>query len=207
MYTKCLILQGGGKMDKEVKYLTKDEIKKVFKVIRDSESKYALRDEVLFRVGFETACRVSEMGLFKIQDFNSDTRDIYCRRNKSGNNNTVRLSKETSRLLKKYIQSLDWSNTEFIFMSQFGKPLSRKTIDLLTKKYFKIAKIKDTSKHHFHVLRHTRAVTMLEDGCILEDIKYLLGHKKFANTLIYAQFSSNYKKSLFDKLDFIEDRI
>ena len=56
------------------------------------------------------------------------------------------------------------------------------------------------------MLRHTRAVTMLEDNCTLEDIKYLLGHKKFANTLIYAQFSSNYKKSLFDKLDSIEDK-
>lgn len=193
-------------MDKDIKYLTKEEIKKVFKTIRESDAKYALRDEVLFRVGFETACRVSEMALFRIKDFNPNTRDIYCRRSKNGNNNTVRLSKETSRLLKKYIQSIDDVNTEFIFMSQFGKPLDRRTIDLLTKKYFKMAKIKDQSKYHFHVLRHTRAVTMLEDGCTLEDIKYLLGHKKFANTLIYAQFSSNYKKSLFDKLDFIEDK-
>lgn len=193
-------------MDNEIKYLTKEEMKRVFKVIRESESKYALRDEVLFRVGFETACRVSEMGLFKVKDFNQDTRDIYCRRNKSGNNNTVRLSKETSRLLKKYILSSYLDVDEYIFMSQFGKPISRKTIDLLTKKYFKMAKIKDISKHHFHVLRHTRAVTMLEDNCTLEDIKYLLGHKKFANTLIYAQFSSNYKKGLFDKLDLIEDR-
>lgn len=192
-------------MDKEIKYLTKAEIKKIFKAIRDSDSKYALRDEVLFRVGFETACRVSEMGLFKIKDFNPDTRDIYCRRQKNGNNNTVRLTKETARLLKKYILSMNHVSTEFIFISQFGKPLSRKTIDLLVKKYFKIAKIKDISKYHFHVLRHTRAVTMLEDNCTLEDIKYLLGHKKFANTLIYAQFSSNYKKSLFDKLDSIED--
>ncbi len=192
-------------MDKEIKYLTKAEIKKIFKAIRDSDSKYALRDEVLFRVGFETACRVSEMGLFKIKDFNPDTRDIYCRRQKNGNNNTVRLTKETARLLKKYILSMNHVSTEFIFISQFGKPLSRKTIDLLVKKYFKIAKIKDTSKYHFHVLRHTRAVTMLEDNCTLEDIKYLLGHKKFANTLIYAQFSSNYKKNLFDKLDSIED--
>lgn len=191
-------------MDKEIKYLTKEEIKKVFKTIRESNAKYALRDEVLFRVGFETACRVSEMALFRIKDFNPNTRDIYCRRSKNGNNNTVRLSKETSRLLKKYIQSIDDVNTEFIFMSQFGKPLDRRTIDLLTKKYFKMAKIKDVSKHHFHVLRHTRAVTMLEDNCTLEDIKYLLGHKKFANTLIYAQFSSNYKKGLFDKLDSIE---
>ena len=135
MYTKCLILQGGGKMDKDIKYLTKEEVKKVFKIIRASGTKYALRDEVLFRVGFETACRVSEMSLFRIEDFNFDTRDIYCRRNKNGNNNTVRLTKETSRLLKKYIQSIDDVNIEFIFMSQFGKPISRKTIDLLVKKY------------------------------------------------------------------------
>lgn len=193
-------------MDKNIKYLTKEEVKKIFKTIRESDSKYSLRDEVLFRVGFETACRVSEMALFMVKDFNQDTRDIYCRRNKNGNNNTVRLTKETSRILKKYILISNLDEDDCIFMSQFKKPLSRKTIDLLVKKYFKMSRIKDQSKYHFHVLRHTRAVTMLEDNCSLEDIKYLLGHKKFANTLIYAQFSSNYKKGLFDKLDSIEDR-
>ncbi|MGU8858769.1 tyrosine-type recombinase/integrase, partial [Clostridium perfringens] len=50
-------------------------------------------------------------------------------------------------------------------------------------------------------LKHTRAVDMLDAGFNLEDIKYLLGHKNIANTVIYAQFSSNYKSDFFDRLD------
>lgn len=188
-------------LDREIKYLNEKEVNKIFKIIANLGNKYWLRDLVLFRVGFETGCRASEMGLFRVSDFNKNNRDIYCRRIKNGNNNTIRLSKTTANTLAKYIKEYKLSEDDYLFLSQFRKPISRQTIDLLTKLYFGAAKIKDKSKYHFHTLRHTRAVTMLEQGFSLEDVQYVLGHKNIANTQIYAQFSSNYKKGLFDRMD------
>lgn len=191
-------------LEREIKYLSLDEMKKVFKVISKEDKRHSLRNLCLFEVGFETACRASEMGLFLVKDFNFSSRDIYCRRLKNGNNNTIRLSKETARHLKKYIQEYNLGEDDPLFMSQFGKQIDRRTIDYLTRIYFALAKIKDKSKYHFHTIRHTRAVTMLEQNFKLEDVQYVLGHKSIANTNIYAQFSSNYKKSLFDKMDSIQ---
>ena len=91
-----------------------------------------------------------------------------------------------------------------MFASQHKKPISRQTLDVMIKNYCKLAKIKDDTKHHFHTLKHSRAVSMLEAGFTLEDIQYVLGHKNIANTSIYAQFSSNYKRDLFDKMDKIK---
>ena len=193
-------------LDKEIKYLSLEDMRNIFKTISKSERKHSLRDLCLFEVAFETGCRASEMGLFTVKDFKHVTRELYCRRLKNGNNNTVRLSKETARHLKKYITEAKLQDEDYIFISQQGGPINRRTIDNLTRSYFKSAKIKDVSKHHFHVVRHTKAVTMLEQGFKLEDVQYVLGHKNIANTSIYAQFSSNYKRSLFDKMDMISVR-
>lgn len=190
-------------LEREIKYISLDEMKKVFKVISKEDKRHSLRNLCLFEVGFETGCRASEIGMFLVKDFNVSSRDIYCRRLKNGNNNTIRLSRETARHLRRYIQENNLGVDDPIFMSQFRKPIDRRMIDNLTRKYFSMAKIKDTSKYHFHTIRHTRAVTMLEQNFKIEDVQYVLGHKSIANTNIYAQFSSNYKRSLFDKMDSI----
>lgn len=69
--------------------------------------------------------------------------------------------------------------------------MDRRTVDKLVKKYFVAAKIKDTSKHNFYTMRHTRVVLMLEDEFDISKVKYVLGHK------IYNQYSyicSTYSK-------------
>lgn len=193
-------------LDKEIKYLSLKEIDSIFKAISKGTDRFYLRNLCIFRLGYETACRASEMALFTVADYNSSNRSIYCRRLKNGNNNTVRLSKETSRLLNKYIKECKLVEDDILFNSQQHKPIDRKMIDVLCKRYFKAAKIKDIDKYHFHTLRHTRAVIMLEQGFTLQDVQFLLGHKNIANTQIYAKYSANYQKQLFDRMDKIQAR-
>lgn len=188
-------------MNETIKYLTSKELEKLFKCISSDDSKYRLRNLCLFKIAFYCGLRASEIGLIYVSDFNKNTRELYCKRLKGSNNNTIRLDKETARLISSYIRDNNLNNDDLLFASQHHKAISRKTIDVLMKKYAVAAKIKDTTKHHFHVLKHTRAVSMLENNFTLEDIQYVLGHKNIANTSIYAQFSSNYKKNLFDKMD------
>lgn len=190
-------------MNETIKYLSSKELEKLFRVIANDDTKYRLRNLCIFKIGFYCGLRASEIGLIAVSDFNKDTRDLYCKRLKGSNNNTIRLDKETARLLSSYIRENGLADDDFIFTSQHHKAISRKTIDVMMKKYAACAKIKDTTKHHFHVLKHTRAVSLLENNFTLEDIQYILGHKNIANTSIYAQFSSNYKKGLFDRMDSI----
>lgn len=187
-----------------IKYFTSRELQSVLKACTKDESKHSLRNLCLLKTAFYCGLRASELGLIRLDDYNPSNRDIYCRRLKGSNNNTVRLDVETSRLLNKYIKEYKLSPGDLMFASQHKKPISRQTLDVIIKNYCKLAKIKDYTKHHFHVLKHTRAVSMLEAGFTLEDIQYVLGHKNISNTSIYAQFSSNYKRYLFDKMDRIK---
>ncbi|MDZ4906746.1 tyrosine-type recombinase/integrase [Clostridium perfringens] len=187
--------------DETIKYLTSREYTRLINAIKKDNSKHSLRNFVIFNVAYYCGLRVSEVGLLNVNDYNPNNRSLYCHRLKGSNNNTIRLSKEISRILNLYIKEYGLEQDDILFKSQHGKPISRQSLDVVFKNYAKVARIKDTSKHHFHVLKHTRAVDMLDSGFNLEDIRYLLGHKNIANTSIYAQFSSNYKRDLFDKMD------
>ena len=187
-----------------IKYFTSKELQNLFKACISDSSKHSLRNLCLLKVAFYCGLRASELGLINVDDYNSSNRSIYCRRLKGSNNNTIRLDVDTSRLLNKYIKEYKLTSGDLIFASQHKKPISRQSLDVMIKKYCVKAKIKDTTKHHFHTLKHSRAVSMLEAGFSLEDIQYVLGHKNIANTSIYAQFSSNYKRDLFDKMDKIK---
>ena len=69
------------------------------------------------------------------------------------------------------------------------RPISRKTLDVLMKKYCHLAKISDIYKHHFHTLKHTAAVHLAESQIDIKGLQYYLGHKSVTNTLIYFQFT------------------
>lgn len=190
--------------DETIKYLISREYTRLINAIKKDNSKHSLRNLVIFNVAYYCGLRVSEVGLLNVNDYNPNNRSLYCHRLKGSNNNTIRLSKEISRMLNLYIKEYGLEQDDILFKSQHGKPISRQSLDVVFKNYSKAARIKDTSKHHFHVLKHTRAVDMLDAGFNLEDIRYLLGHKNIANTVIYAQFSSNYKSDFFDRLDRFE---
>lgn len=187
-------------MDKrEIKYFTEDELKKLFKVIKEV-SRHPARDEAIFKIAYYCALRASEVSLLKVSDYNLGRNELYCRRLKGSNNNTIRIvDKDVLRAFKRHIRV----NTpeEIIFISQKGNPISRKMLDLLMKKFCEAAGIKDKSKWHFHTLKHTRAVDLGELGLDLKEIQYWLGHKEISNTQIYYQFTSGQYNTLYKKLE------
>lgn len=183
-----------------IKYLEREELDKLFKTIKKVQARYWVRDLLLFRIGYWTGCRVSELLEMTVSVFNSGNNQIYCQRKKGGISNTLILDDTTAKLLKKYIRDNELEADDFIFGSQCGGAMDRRTVDKLVKKYFKAAKIKDTSKYHFHTIRHTRAVLMLEDGFDISKVKYVLGHKSITNTAIYAQLTATAEREMMNQM-------
>ncbi len=185
--------------EKKIKYFTNEELKKIFRVVKDV-SRHPVRDEAILKIAYYCALRASEVGLVNIDDFNSGRGEIYCRRLKGSNNNTIRIiDNDVLRTLKRHIRTnkLD----DVLFLSQKKNPISRKTLDLLMKKCCEAASIKDKSKWHFHTLKHTRAIDLAESGLDLKEIQYWLGHKEISNTQIYYQFTSSQYETLYKKLE------
>lgn len=149
-------------------------------------------------LGFECGLRASEIGILRSDDFNSSVNELYCRRLKGSNNNTIRLTKSTGNLLKRYIKELPIKD-EYIFMSRKGNQITKFTLNKLCKKYFLLAKL-SMDKAHFHTIKHTCGVYLAEKGLDIKEVQYILGHKKVDNTMIYFSFTSKQQDELYRKL-------
>lgn len=188
--------------DTKIKYLTQEEALSLFNSIESSGNLHSTRDLAIFRLAYRCGLRASEISLLKLQNYNISKGELYCKRLKGSNNNTLRLDKKTKSVLDKYINENNIkSESEIIFRSQKNSPISRQTLDYLTKKYCAMAKIEDKSKHHFHALKHTTAVHLAECDMDIKELQWWLGHKSVSNTEIYFQFTTKQQDKMYAKLE------
>lgn len=187
--------------DTKIKYFTQQETKRLFEAIINLRSIHTVRDLAIFRVAYRCGLRASEIALIKLQDYNKDKGEVYCKRLKGSKNNTIRFDDNTKNVLDQYIfENNIIDDNEPIFKSQKNKPISRQTLDYLIKKYCKIANIADTSKYHFHALKHTTAVHLAESDMDIKELQWWLGHKSVTNTEIYFQFTTRQQERMYLKL-------
>lgn len=188
--------------DNKIKYLTQQEAKSLFNAIMSLDSVHTIRDLAIFRIAYRCGLRASEIALIRLQDYNTIKGELYCKRLKGSCNNTIKLDSKTKAVLDRYINENNISsNSETLFKSQKGKPISRQTLDYLMKKYCSLAKIDDKSKHHFHALKHTTAVHLAESDMDIKELQWWLGHKAVTSTEIYFQFTTKQQEKMYLKLE------
>lgn len=180
-------------MASEIKYLTKHELENIFNAIEKSKSRHKVRDIAIIKIAYFCALRASEVGKIKYSDYNKELKQIYCNRLSGGISNIICLDNDTALYLNKYIEKYKIQDEEILFKSQEGSAISRKTLDMIIKKYCKIAEIEDIDKHHFHILKHTRAMHLVEIGLSIDQLSCWLGHKNLNNSSKYYEKVENIK--------------
>lgn len=189
-------------MKETIKYFTQPELKKLFMIIEKSNKKYSLRDLLIFRLAYRCGLRATEIGLITLQNYNKNTQELYCKRLKGSLSNTIRLDEKTNKLINKFIREFGpFEDTDILFKSQKGGPISRKTLDMSIKKYCFVAKLHDSTKWHFHTLKHSCAVHLAESGLDLKEIQNWLGHKSINNTMVYFRFTTIQQQAMYKKLE------
>jgi len=184
-----------------VYYLTQEEVTRLLETIRKSGGRHAYRDFCMFRVAYRCGLRASEVGLIRVDYFNPQTHELYCKRLKNSHSNTIRLDEKTARALKRYIKSSGKSRGETLFVSQRGLPVSRQILDRKMRQYCREARIPDPSRHHFHVFKHSVAVHLAESGLDLKELQYYLGHKSVSSTIVYFRFTTSQQEEMYRKLN------
>lgn len=188
--------------EKTIKYLKQEEKGRLFGSLDTDKRLHAVRNRAILYLAEYCGLRATEVCLLKIEDYDATTSSIYCTRLKQGNNNTIRIvDRRVQAALDDYliIRENRYKDCEYLFTSQKGTALSRKSLDKIMKYHCNRADI-PTSKRHFHVLRHTRAVELAECGFDAKDIQWWLGHKNIESTMIYMHFTTRQQDSMYDKL-------
>jgi integrase/recombinase XerC len=114
----------------------------------------------------------------------------------------VPLSLEMKQQIHQYLKQKkeqlgDAGETEFLLVNQKGKKLYPKYVQLVVKKYLSL--ITTIEKKSPHVLRHTFATHLMNNGAELNAVKELLGHSSLAATQIYTHNTIDKLKDIHKK--------
>lgn len=158
------------------------------------------RNLLIIRILYSTGIRVSELVNIKLSDININDRTIKIL-GKGNKERIVIFGYHTKEILELYLKNgryrLSKSNCEYLILNKDGEKLSdryiRKIIDDII---FKASIEMHVSPH---MLRHTFATVMLNNGCDLVSVKDLLGHESLNTTSIYTHVSDDKIKEIYNK--------
>lgn len=182
-------------------FLQESEVKQelVASVLNDTFD--GLRDLMTLEIFYQCGLRISEIVNLKLNDIHKDYIKVLGKRNKE---RLVPISDHLQQLIERYCNQrkiiVDSNNekSELLLVQFNAKSVGIKFVYRRTKKILDI--IANTEKKSPHVLRHTFATHLLNNGAGIEVIKNLLGHASLSATQVYthnnfAQISTIYESA------------
>jgi integrase/recombinase XerD len=152
--------------------------------------KICIRNLAIFEIMFATGIRVSELCNIKLSDINLETQTLSIK----GKGNKERLSivnnPHVISALKKYLSVRPITDSPFFFINRIGNRISTQSVRFFIEALGKTVLNKLVTPH---MIRHTFATLLLEEGVDITHIKSFLGHASISTTQIYAA-STTYKQ-------------
>lgn len=180
--------------------LSKEEVEKLLDAPK-KKGYQGIRDRAILELMYATGLRVSEVKDLKKTGINLDAGFVKCF-GKGGKERIVPLGKLAENAVKEYMHSFrdklaTRTGDDHLFLSKFGKMLSRQSIWKMVQKY---ARDSGVSKHITpHTLRHSFATHLLEGGAELRGVQEMLGHADISTTQIYTHVARERLKLLHEK--------
>jgi integrase/recombinase XerD len=154
----------------------------------DTRTSLGIRDKAMLEFMYATGLRVSEVAHIKVGDINFEAGFLRSL-GKGSKERIVPIGKQAIDWVQRFLREARGSfagadSVGEVFLSTRGKPLSRKTIWVLIKKYARRAGISKNITPH--TLRHSFASHLLDNGGDLRVIQEMLGHADISTTQIYT---------------------
>jgi len=200
-----------------VPYLTGPEMKILLEQ-PDCSNYEGFRDMVLLCVLYDTGARVQELTDIKVKDIRVSSPAVITLYGKGSKVRQVPLMGKTSELLTRYLDIKKYhpgiaKADNYIFVNQKKQKLSRWGISYILNKYVEMAKNNPLFAIKFavtpHVLRHAKAMHLIQSGVNLIYIRDFLGHVDCSTTEIYARADSEMKRKAIENayIDLVPDII
>ena len=189
-----------------IEHLTPEAIKLLLEQ-PDKHTKKGRRDLTLISVLYDTGARVQELIDIKVCDITLQTPAIITLTGKGNKTRRVPIMKNTASLLQNYIleNKLDkpWKNEHLLFINNQHHKLTKEGVAYIVSKYVESARKTSTivpSKVKIHMLRHTKAMHLLQAGVNLIYIRDFLGHVDLKTTEIYARTDTETKRKAIENV-------
>jgi integrase/recombinase XerD len=171
--------------------LTASEVESVLNQC-DVATPLGLRDRAILETFYSTGLRCSELVSLQVYDVQSERRIVTIRQGKGKKDRVVPIGERALAWVEKYTADVRpelvcRTNEATLFVSFRGHPIDRNNLSAIVKGYLLAAGIK--KRGSCHLLRHTAATLMMENGADLRSLQLFLGHEKLNTTQIYTHVS------------------
>ncbi len=168
------------------------------------DSYSGIRDLAILSLLYESGCRVQELINLKYGDLSPASPATIMVTGKGNKTRIIPISSKAVSILNKYTAVYKISDsTEMLFTNKQSRPLTRSGIAYILRKHSDSARVKNpqifgTAAIHPHVLRHSKAMHLLESGVNLIYIRDFLGHSSVITTEIYAKANPKIKRKYLE---------
>ena len=179
--------------------LTSKEIELLLDQPKDVDLK-GTRDKAMLEFAYATGMRVTEIISLDIDDVKLEEGYVVC--HSASKQRNIPLGTLSLKALKEYIEEarpilIRDEGIKALFVNVNGQRLTRQGFWKIVKYYKEQAHItKDITPH---VLRHSFATHLLQNGADLKAIQTMLGHSDISSTQVYMQFQDSGLKSIYKK--------
>ena len=166
----------------------------------DRKTADGLRDAAMLELLYATGLRVSELIRVRVENIELDAGFLRTF-GKGSKERIVPFGDSARRAIAAYIEGgraeFNRRNDPHLFLTNRSRPMSRQTFWMKVVKYARQAGIR--SHISPHVLRHSFATHLLENGADLRSVQLMLGHSDISTTQIYTHVSRARLQKLYDQ--------
>ena len=171
-----------------ISYMNNEQLERFLQAAKE----YGPREHAMFLFAVAHGARAQEIANLKISDINFGSEQIHIARLKGSLDSTQNLLKvkgnslfDEKAALKAWLAVREADADNFVFNSQKSTQMNRSTIFRIFREIAKKAGLGETLQHP-HVLKHTAAMLMVQQGANAFLIRQHLGHRSFDSTLAYV---------------------
>lgn len=189
-----------------IEYLSSNDIHLLLKQ-PDTKTKTGRRDVTMLSLLYDTGARVQELADLKVESLRLESPAYVVLNGKGQKTRHVPLLDNTVKLLQSYLKEnylLEaYANQYPLFVNHCRQKFTRAGISYVLKKYVRQAQKVNPNfpdKVSPHILRHSKAMHLLEAGVNVIYIRDILGHADVSTTGIYAKANLEMKRKALEKV-------
>ena len=191
------LVSGPKKQKKLPRFFEYNELEELFNV-PDKYDALGQRDLLLLELLYATGVRVGELVKIKVKDIDLGRRNILIL-GKGNKERYVTYGDYCHEALKLYLNDgyhkLNISNSEYLFLNKNGGILTDRGVRYILDQIIKKSSI--NKKISPHMIRHSFATHLLNEGCDLITVQKLLGHESIKATQVYTHVTTDRLKEVY----------